>query len=342
MEKIKNEQQNAELKEKQEGPYVEIWITRHANRLSTGDLTPEGIEAAEKKGLSLSFAEVHKGYAPSEKDDKTLRAYKTVDIVSEASEIKSAKTGKKYETRKREGLSYNLAGPLMPKIKEYTKSINEAVKKNHPDFDPKSKDPKWGKIREGYQYIALQNLLARDKPLVHIFAMGVAHQFYNLVKLSETYVQKRDYLEKKGKADPIKKDIILDEGTHGVFIESLLQKALIRIQKDAQEKRAYDTWVDETGQGQLEERMGGILKPTESIKTKYKLGEDIPDRLPLSFEGKHFTEEECFLDMSRIKKLHDQFEEYFKAFQKWESDKTEQNEKELIKLVDQLVKEFGN
>lgn len=343
MEKINHEQSGeANLKEKQEDNLVRINITRHANRLSTGELREDGIRAAEGKGEALSDSEVVKGYGPGEKDDKTLRAFQTMDIISDSSKVESEQTGKKYETRKRKGLSYNISGPLMPRLKGYSKLINDAVKDDYPKFDPDSKDPKWGKIREKYQYIALQNLLAEDKELTHVFAMGAAHQYYDLVKLSSTYVRKRNKLAEDEKAKPIQGDVVLNEGTHGGFVESLLQKSLIRIQEDKTEKRGFDTWVDKNGRGQLEEKVGGILNPAESMESQYKVGEGIPDRIPVSFERDHFKGEECFLDVEKIKKLHDQFKEYSKVFKKWENEKTEENEKELLKLVDDLIKDFDN
>ena len=337
-----SEQPSAELKEKQEENLVRINVTRHANRLSTGELREDGIKAAEGKGELLSDSEVVKGYGPGETDDKTLRALKTVDIISESSGVESKQTDKKYETRKRKGLSYNISGPLMPKLKEYSKLINDAVKEDYPKFDPESKDPEWGKIREKYQYIALQNLLAKDKELTHVFAMGAAHQFYDLVKLSNTYVEKRNKLAEEKPDKAIRGDVVLNEGTHGGFVESLLKKSLIRVQEDGQEKESFDTWVDENGRGQLEEKMGGILNPTESMDSEYKAGEGIPNRIAINFKGDHFKGEECSLDMDKIKKLHDQFEEYFESFKKWEGEKIEENAKELLELVDKLIKDFDN
>jgi hypothetical protein len=339
MEKIKHEQMKNQ--EKQEDFYVKINITRHANRLSTGELREDGIKAAQEKGTFFVDAGVVKGYAPGEKDDKTLRAFKTVDIISESSGVKSEQINKQYETRKRPGLTYSIAGPLMPQIKEYTKAINEAVKKDYPEFDPEFKDPKWGKIREKYQYLGLQNLLVKDEKLVHIFAMGVAHQFYDLAKLGKRYSEKRENLAQKDKTKPVEGDVVLNEGTHGGFIESLLKKSLIRIQEDGQEKKSFDIWVDEEGLGQLEDKMGGIINPTESISTRYKASEEIPEKLPISFEGEHFKGEECFLDMNKIKELHDEFEIYLDLFKKWSDDKKPENEKKLLEIVDELIKKFN-
>ncbi|MFH1713021.1 MAG: hypothetical protein ABH896_02430 [Candidatus Jacksonbacteria bacterium] len=336
MQNINNIRERApEVKEGEKQPQIELWITRHANRAPSGELVPEGVAAARAKGEAVDV-EVFKGYSSLEQSD---RAYKTLQAMSEASGIKSPQTEGLYETRRRHGLYYDIAGPLEPRVKAQTKIINETVKKDYPDFDPKSSDPKWGEIRERYQPIGLRNILATDDELVHIFAMGAAYQFNQMAEVASRYTAKRERLAQADKAEALDKNVILNEGTHGIFIESIFKKALIRKQLDGSEKKGFEAWVDNQGQPQLEQSLGGIIEPTESIKTQYTAGKSVPERLPVYFEKERFKGEQCFLDMEKIRLLARQFKIYLWILQDWQEDKI--GEEEFTVKVDELREEFN-
>lgn len=317
----------AEVKETEAGnietaPSIRYKILRHAERTPSGELTPDGLNLAGEKGRELSdSAEIVKGYTSQEKSDRT---YATVDKISEMSETESPLTEKQYATRRRPGLYYDLSGPLMPRVQEYTKAINEAVKRDYPEFEPDSKDPQWGKIRKEYQPLALNKMIAEDGELVHIFAMGAAHQLQEMMDISSRYV---DYRQTKAAQDgeaAIKKDLVPIEGTHGGFPESLLKNVLIRVNSSTgQEKVGFSTYTDEKGNPALENALGGLFKPGEGFEAEQKIGQPLADRLPLTFEDAHrFPGEKCFIDLNRLKDLADQFNIYFEKLQAWQKDKS--------------------
>lgn len=75
----------------------EIVFTRHAERLPSGELSPEGLEHAKQRGREFGEqAETLKGYAS---DHPSRRAVDTADIISGESGIKSPLTGEQYKTR---------------------------------------------------------------------------------------------------------------------------------------------------------------------------------------------------------------------------------------------------
>ena len=73
--------------ERERQPGYVINISRHAERLPSGELAPEGVERAKKFGQELGqTAEVVKGYAS---DHPSKRAYATAELVSRASGVTS-------------------------------------------------------------------------------------------------------------------------------------------------------------------------------------------------------------------------------------------------------------
>ncbi len=331
---VKSEEITPEIRE-QRKPRLELWITRHANRAPTGELTPEGIATVRAKGEKVD-AEVLKGYSSFEKSDRT---YKTLQKISKESKIKSPSTEGLYQTRRRVGLYYDVVGPLQSRIKAQTKLINEMVKKDYPDYDPESKDPKWAKIRERYQPIGIRNVIA-DKEISHVLAMGAAYQFFKMAEIGERYIARRKSALKRGEkgARPIEKDIILNEGTHGGFIDLMLKKTMIRVKPDGNEKIGFDLSRDKKGLIVFEKVMGDVIRPTESIKTGYPVGEKLPERLPISFEQDRFKEEKCYISIPRVKLLAEQFRAYLEQLGKW--NKGEIDEKELVLVINRLREEF--
>jgi len=334
----KNHNLFPEKKREKEIPAVRYRVIRHEERTNTGELTADGIKNAQRQGQSLkTTAEVVKGYASQEKSD---RAYKTVDTISGASGIKSPLTEKAYETRRRPGLFYDLAGPLMPRIDGYSKLINEAVKKDYPDFDPQSSDPKWGKIRKEYQPIGVKKLIVDDQELSHIFAMGAAHELADMMKIGERYAGYRDSKAQAGEGKGVERDIVMMEGTHGGFLENLLKKALVRVDGQGQEKVGFDTFTDVKGNPELEPALGGMFKPGESFDIVEKIGQEKSSRLPVEFEDpSRFSGEKCFLDLDRVKALDGQFSTYYEKFQAWQKDKGQ--EAELLTCLEGLQADFA-
>ncbi len=319
--------------EEKETPAIKYRVIRHEERTNTGELTADGIKNAQRQGQNLKVtAEITKGYASKEKSD---RAYKTVDTISAASGLKSPLTEKAYETRRRPGLFYDLSGPLMPRIDGYSKSINEAVKRDYPDFDPQSSDPKWGKIRKEYQPIGVKKMIVDDQELSHIFSMGAAHELVDLMKIGERY---SDYRENKAQVDEgksLEKDLVMMEGTHGGFLESLLKKTMIRVNNQGQEKIGFDTFTDAKGNPEMEAALGGIFKPGESFDVIEKIGQEKTSRLPIEFENpERLAGEKCFLDLDRVKILADQFNAYYEKFQAWQKDKSQEGE--LLSCLEEL------
>ena len=72
----RGEGENAPEAEKK--PRYRFMITRHAERLPSGELSPEGIEHAKRKGVVVKEAEVIKAYAS---DHPSGRAYQTGDLI---------------------------------------------------------------------------------------------------------------------------------------------------------------------------------------------------------------------------------------------------------------------
>lgn len=320
-----------------EAPAVRYRIIRHEERTNTGELTADGIKNAQRQGQNLqATAEITKGYASQEKSD---RAYKTVDTISEASGLKSPLTEKAYETRRRPGLFYDLSGPLMPRIDGYSKLINEAVKRDYPDFDSQSSDPKWGKIRKEYQPIGVKKMIVDDQELSHIFSMGAAHELADLMKIGERYSDYRDKKAQEGTGQSLEKDLVMMEGTHGGFLENLLKKTLVRVNNQGQEKVGFDTFTDAKGNPELEPALGGMFKPGESFDIVEKIGQEKSHRLPVEFENPaRLAGEKCFLDLDRVKTLADQFNTYYEKFQAWQKDKGQ--EAELLACLEGLKADF--
>ncbi len=315
----------ADQKKEKEVPAIRYRVIRHAERTNTGELTEDGIRDAQRKGQNLKeSAEVVKGYASREKSD---RAFLTAKTISESSEIKSPLTAKAYETRRRPGLFYDLAGPLMPRIDGYSKMINEAVKRDYPDFDPKSSDPKWGKIRKEYQPIGVKKMIVDDQELSHVFSMGAAHELSDMMQIAGRYT---DYREKKaaaGEGDNLTKDLVMMEGTHGGFLENLLKKTMVRVNSQGEEKIGFDTFTDAKGNPELEAALGGMFKPGESFDIVGKAGQETSARLPIEFEDPaRFAGEQCFLDLDRVKELSDEYEIYQAKLQAWQQDKSQEGE----------------
>jgi len=331
-------EQGMRVESSQEGerkPRLEIMITRHANRTPTGELTPEGVQAMRDKGRSLAeTAEIVKGRSSREKTD---RAFKTVDSMSAESGTVSPLTGEHYSARRREGLYYDVAGPLISRIRKESQMINVAIRKDFPDYDLTKSA--WAKVREKYESIGIENTV-NDPELMHIMAMGVANNVRQAEKTGVEYVRKRTdaVTSKKQSALAIEKDVILPIGTHSGFSEAFIKKTLIRKTFDG-ERRGFDTTVDDDGNAHMEKAVGGIFAPTESIRFGHEVGESTPDRMPVTFENNRFEGEGTFIDNQAVAKLAEQYQTYRDLLDRW--NRKEVSEQDFEKELGALMQEYA-
>ncbi|MFA6908411.1 MAG: hypothetical protein WC289_00815 [Patescibacteria group bacterium] len=331
-------EQGMRVESSQEGerkPRLEIMITRHANRTPTGELTPEGVQAMQDKGRSLAeTAEIVKGRSSREKTD---RAFKTVDSMSRESGTASPLTGEHYSARRREGLFYDVAGPLKSHVDAQTAIIDAAVKKDHPDYDPA--DKKWAKIRETYQPVGMENMV-NDPEIMHILAMGMASNVQQAEKTGAEYIRKRTGAvdAQRDSARPIEKDIVMPIGTHAGFSEAFIKKTLIRTTADG-ERRGFDATIDDDGNAHMEKAVGGIFAPTESIRFGHEVGESAPDRMPVTFENNRFEGEGTFIDNQAVAKLAEQYRTYRDLLDRW--NRKEVSEQDFEKELGALMQEYA-
>lgn len=94
--------------EAEKAPRYTIMITRHAERLPSGELNPEGVAHAQAKGEKLKDVEVLKSYAS---DHPSGRAYETAENISQMSDVRSPQTGERYRTREVKGIQYDVLDP---------------------------------------------------------------------------------------------------------------------------------------------------------------------------------------------------------------------------------------
>src|SRR3989338_9214125 len=108
-------------------------ITRHAERLPSGELSPEGIAHAQAKGEALQDVEVLKSYAS---DHPSGRTYETAENISAEAGIKSPVTEERYQTRRVKGIQYDVIDPAV--LKDIKFLIEEAtvheIRESHPDL----------------------------------------------------------------------------------------------------------------------------------------------------------------------------------------------------------------
>lgn len=325
-----------EPREVEKKPRYRLMITRHAERLPSGELSPEGIEHAKRKGIIMKDAEVLKAYAS---DHKSGRAVKTGDLISKESGIKSELTGEQYRTRTVKDIQYDILEPdlyyLIPKLKllieeptleeaflipELKAEIDDAVAKDsakiickkdskgNPMIDmeklPVDVQMQIAPLRQKNQKTAFEKFLNEYPEAVHRLAIGLGHQLAYELKIADRYSDMRDMLEA-----PPKKDVILNTATHGLFTESLLQEAGILVKPDGQEVHGITNF-----QG---DEIGGFFQPAESIYLDIDDPTKIPERIPVSFEGSNRPENgRVFIDRQKLEKLDQDYLEWRKTSDK--------------------------
>lgn len=292
-------------------PTYVFMITRHAERLASGELSPEGIENASGKGGRIGEeAEVLKAYASDEKSD---RAFITGDLISEKSGIKSELTGKQYATRKVEDIQYGILNPdLKRQLGKASELINEETlrelgESTERDENGKLKvdltklpdQEKIAPIRAKNQTAGFRYILKEENDeAITRMAMGLAQQLNHEFEIAGRY----DRRYRDGDDFNVKKDTVLNTVTHGMFMEALLKKAGVMLGKDGQEGPISDFEGED---------FGGFIDTNESIYLDIKNPNDLPDKIPVRFEGGNRPAEgKVFIDKKKLLALVDKYKEW--------------------------------
>lgn len=306
--------------EAEKRPNYIIMITRHAERLPSGELSPEGVVHAKAKGEKLKNVEVLKSYAS---DHPSGRTYETAENIGEEANVKSPLTGERYRTRRVKGIQYDVLDPIILKdakllVEEAT--LNE-IYNNHPELArlidsarsedisgaltkinakgelmadieklPKDIQKKIAPIRQKNQKSGFKKIL--DNPdAVRSMAMGLSHQFAGKEKILARYSKNRNE-----KNNPPKRDVVININTHGLFTESLLKNAGIFVKPNGEEIHGIDNMdTDE---------LGGYLQPAESIYLEIGTNpNNIPERIPVVFEEGRTVNGKVYIDRLKLEQL---------------------------------------
>ncbi|HOZ37093.1 MAG TPA: hypothetical protein PLR18_04695, partial [bacterium] len=299
--------------EAEKKPRYIIMITRHAERLPSGELSPEGVTHAKAKGERLKNVEVLKSYAS---DHPSGRTYETAENIGSEADVKSPQTGERYKTMRVKGIQYDVLKPTILKdakllIEEATleeisrehpelmQSINSALAEDKggaltkvnsrgetmADIEklPKDIQRKIAPIRQKNQKFGFERILNNSEATQNM-AAGLSHQIFNKELLLGRYAKSREKKEKSPK-----KDVVINLNTHGLFTESLLKNAGIFIRPDGEEIHGIDNMDSD--------ELGGYIQPAESIYLD--IGSDpnnIPERIPIFFEGERDVKGKIYID----------------------------------------------
>lgn len=302
-EKVTKEENNQERT-----PHYVFAITRHAERLPSGEISPNGKESAKEKGRKYKeSAEVLKAYASNEKSKRT---FETGKLISKESEIKSPATGETYAIREVEDIQYEILNPdLKIHLSKAADMINEATLKElgqSTDRDENGKlkvditklpnQEKIAPIRAKNQIVGIRELLKNDK-VVDRAASCLAHQLVKEFKIAGRY----DNFRKK-KGEELKKDVILNTVTHGMFMESLLKRAGFFKKDDGSKEPIVDFESEE---------FGGIIKTNESIYLDIENINNLPKNIPVRFESAHRPKEgTVFINKDKLLELDKEYLEW--------------------------------
>jgi len=316
-------------KENEKKPHYIIMITRHAERLPSGELSPEGIIHAKTIGEKLKHVEVLKPYTS---DHPSGRTHETAEYISKEANVKSPLSGERYQTRKIKGIQYDLLNPEILKdvkllIEERTL---EEINNDHPELSqvinsmvtndkdglltkvdskgeiiadieklPKDIQQRIAPIRQKNQNLGFEKMF-NDPQTVQNMAAGLSHQIYNKELLLKRYSKSREKKEKEPKDD-----IIVNLNTHGLFTESLLKNAGIHVKPNGEEIHGIENIDD----GEL----GGYIQPAESIYLD--LGQDssnIPERIPVIFEETRDIKGKIYIDKVKLEQLSKYYDQNIK------------------------------
>lgn len=295
-------------------PKVRLIITRHAERLPSGVLSPEGIERARAKGRAAkeSGAEVLKAYV---NDHKSGRAFDTGNRISEASEITSELSGKQFRTHLVPDIQYEVLKPdLSHIISEAGDMIDEATlaelgmsterdAKGKLKIDlgklPMVEQERIAPVRQKNQRLGFIHALQNDAALERM-AMGLAHQLTRELDIAERYLEMRK--EKK----PLTGDVLLNTVSHGMFLESLFKKAGVRVLPDGKREKGVVDFEDPA--------FGGYIEPGESIALTVEDPQNLPAEIPVEFEREGRPKPgSVFIDTKQLFTLAEQYEEWKKT-----------------------------
>lgn len=310
--------------EAEKTPHYMIMITRHAERMPSGELSPEGIAHAKAKGEKLKGVEVLKSYAS---DHRSGRAYETAENISQEAGIESLLTGKRYRTKKVKGIQYDVLNPDI--IKDAKLLIEEATLKeiydNYPELArlideawsqdtggalaktgssgepmvdieklPKDIQRQVAPIRQKNQKLGFEKILG-DPEAVKNMAGGLSHQLIGKGEILARYSRRRET-----KNNPPRKDIVVNINTHGLFTESLFKKAGILVKPDGEEIHGIDNLDTED--------LGGYVQPAES--TYLDIGanpNNIPERIPVIFEKGRIVNGKVYIDRLKLEQLDNDY-----------------------------------
>ncbi len=302
-------------------PHYFIMITRHAERLPSGELSPEGIASSKFKDKKLEDVEVFKSYVS---DHPSGRTFETAENISREADIKSAQTGSRYETRKVKGIQYDELDPVV--LKEAKLLIEKAtldeIFSNHPDLSelinvvisedksgelmkdnssmvnieklPKNIQELIAPIRQEFQKVGFEKIFDNEE-VINSMAAGLSNQLINKEKILSRYSKSR---EKKDKLP--EKDVVININTHGLFVESLLKNAGIFVKSNNEEIHGIDNMNNDD--------LGGYIQPTESIYMD--IGTDpnnVPERIPVTFEEERDVRGKIYIDNTKLIKLSESY-----------------------------------
>ncbi|MFH1187687.1 MAG: hypothetical protein V1688_02370 [bacterium] len=320
MKESRNPTEKSPSIEQEEKPRLRLMITRHAERIPSGELSPEGVRKAGEKGKNMQGkAEVLKGYASNEKSKRTVD---TSNLISKGSGIESPQTGDAYSTKEVKDIQYDILNPdLAHVLKEAPKMINDATLEEldktgkyslEKDADgnittelnklSKGVQIEIAPIRQKNQIIGLRHVM-KNSEAVNRLAMGLAHQELKELGIAKRYVHSRE--EKK----PLEGDVILNTNTHGLFVESLLTKAGFYVDEKGEKTPIADI---------EDENIGGFMQPGESITLD--IGEDPsnpPQEIPVIFEGENRPQAgKVFIDLKKMQELDEEYIKWKEAQKK--------------------------
>lgn len=304
-------------------------ITRHAERMPSGELRPEGIENAKRKGALLADSAVALESFAS--DHPSGRAVETAEYISQQSGLVSSETGSRLKTKKVYDVQYEILKPDGEKAFNEIKLIIEEgtlkeIYEQHPeiaqlideavsavDEDKKTalfkKDSKGqsmvdieklpkniqlliAPIRQKNQMLGFRHVLS-DPTSVHRLATGIAHQ------IVESNATLKMYAKSPDKFNGDKKDVVANTVTHGLFVESLFSEAGIYVGADGEEIHGMKDFEST--------KFGGYIQPTESIYLDFDDPNNLPDRIPVAFDASRKTEGKFYLDKRKLEQLNDDY-----------------------------------
>ncbi|EKE10609.1 MAG: hypothetical protein ACD_15C00227G0002 [uncultured bacterium] len=295
-------------------PKYVFMITRHAERLASGELSPDGVESANEKGEQIGEeAEVMKAYTS---DEKSNRTFITGNLISEKSGIKSELTGEQYATRKVEDIQYGILNPDLKNVlsrtsdlinEETLKELGESTERDEAgklkvDLTKLPDQEKIAPIRAKNQIVGFRYILGEENDeAVTRMAMGLAQQLNHEFEMAGRY----DRRYRDGENPKVKKDTVLNTVTHGMFMESLLKKAGVVIGRDGQENPISDFESED---------FGGFINTNESIYLDIENPGSLPDKIPVRFEGGNRPETgKVFIDRNKLLELVARYKEWKKS-----------------------------